>query len=169
MLRRAISVAFFVVAAACGASTAPGVPRASEACDVETRRKVTCDHLYPELADKARDVCVRSWSCASRFLRPESISLMVDCEAHEACSVDCMDADERLAPLPEEIAFDKACRERAESCHLDCAALTHGHRGNVARFWNDMTACFARPTCGEPESCLANASRRPLQAVGCMF
>jgi hypothetical protein len=168
MTRFCVALAVLVVCA-CAASASPGAADANRACDVDTHRKLECDHLYPQLADKVRDVCVRSWSCASRFLRPESVARMVDCEAHSPCSVDCSNADDGLAPLAEEIAFTSACEEHAASCRLDCKELARGHRGNVAQFWSDMSACFAQPECGEPARCLASASRRPLQAIGCML
>ncbi len=169
-LQRVALTSLGVVAAACvAASGSPRAPQAAYACEVETRRKVTCDHLYPELAGKARDLCVRTWSCASQFLRPESIAMMVECEARAACSVDCANADATLAPLAAELTFTSACETHATSCHLDCKTLAEGHRGNVAAFWSDMSACFAEPECGEPSMCLLHASQRPLQAVGCLF
>jgi hypothetical protein len=168
--QRAALTALVVFVAACvAASGSPRAPQAAYACDVETRRKVTCDHLYPELTGKARDLCFRTWSCASQFLRPESIAMMVECEAHAACSVDCANADASLAPLAEEIAFTTACEAHEALCHLDCKALVAGLRSNVAAFWSDMTTCFAAPECGEPSMCLLHASQRPLQVVGCMF
>jgi len=159
VLQRGALTALGVFVTACVAATgSPRAPQAAYACEVETRRKVTCEHLYPELADKAREVCVRTWSCASKFLRPESISMMVECEAHAACSVDCTTADASLAPLSEEATFTLACEAHATSCHLDCKQLALGHRGNVATFWNDMTVCFEQPECGESTHTSASSS-----------
>jgi hypothetical protein len=126
--------------------------------------------MYPQLADRARDLCERSWTCASSFWRPEALAVLVDCNARAPCSIDCdEEIERRTAPLPEEIAFVNACRSWEQTCSLDCARLVDGHRQEVATFWNDMGACFNLPQCGEPSNCLSHASSRPSQAIACVF
>jgi hypothetical protein len=166
----AVALSTVLSSACAGGAGNANIPAASDACDAEVRRKVTCDHLAPQLADRARDLCERSWTCAASFWRPEALAVWVSCNARTGCGIDCdEEVGKRVAPLPQETAFANACRSREQTCGLDCARLIDDHRKEVAGFWNDMSACFDLPQCGEPSNCLLHASERPAQALGCLF
>jgi hypothetical protein len=156
-----------LTACAMGGGTAAS-PQATSACDIDVRHKVACEHLYPELADRAREVCLRSWDCAARLARPEAVAVSIDCEGRAPCSVDCGDeVEKQVPPLPDELAFSNACNAFASRCSVDCKQYVEGHRTNIASYWSDLGSCLNAPSCEKVSDCLLQASLRPIQALAC--